>query len=140
MTTLTEADDAICTLLKQAWDPTGHDMDWPNVTREGPALFDGDAPWGRLTIKLTDSEQRTLAEQGGRRFTRMGEAVVQVFVPAGERGLERARALGMVALNAFEGISFGGVRFVRVRPKDIGPDGPWYQFNVEVSYEFDEVK
>jgi hypothetical protein len=142
MATLETFDDTICQTLNNLWHETGYKMEWPNVKREDgkPPLFEGEDPWGRLTIQLLDSEQTTLAEPGARRFVRSGLATVQCFVPAGERGLERARALSMVALNAFEGRTVDGVRFVRVSPKDVGPDGHWYQFNVVASFEFDEVK
>ena len=140
MTTMVEATDTVCAVFKAAWDPTAYDVDWPNVRRPGPALYDGQEPWARVSVDINDAEQRTMGQTGARRFTRQGNITVQVFVPAGERGLEEARLLCMVALNAFEGISLDGVRFVRVKPKDVGPDGPWYQVNVSADFEFDEVK
>jgi len=139
MPNLTEATDTVCAVFKAAW-PSEHKVEWPNAKVLTPALFDGRDPWARLDVKLDDSQQRTMAEVGSRVFERFGTATVQVFVPAGQRGLDTARALGMVALNAFEGRTVDGVRFVRVKPKDVGPDGHWYQFNVVASFEFDEVK
>lgn len=147
--TPTEAYDAILRPFGKAWreetpalnggeEPA---VDWPNVIREGPPLYDGNEPWARVTVRHTEGEQHSLGQKGGRIFERKGVITVQVFVPAGKRGLELAGLLGTVALNAFEGVKTPeGVVFHRVTYKDVGPDGAWYQVNVTAAFEYDHVK
>lgn len=136
---LAMAEDAICQAFSDAWaDLTP--VEWPNVATEGPALRDGNAAWCSLAIRHDGSDQRTLGEEGGRVFTRTGGLTVQIFVPAGQRGLQPASSLATVAQNAFEGKTVGGVRFYRVGAHTVGSDGVWYQVNVRADFEFDETK
>lgn len=136
-----QATDIVLGQFKEAWDPTGLPVEWPNEQAPaGTKLADGTEDYASATLQLVDAMQTTLAPTGMRRFTREGICTIQVFARAGERGLERVQELCMTALNAFEGKNVGGVRFVRVSPKDVGLDGAWYQMNVIAVFEFEEVK
>lgn len=139
MPTLSDAEDTICQTLSDAWaDRTP--IDWPNVEAEGPHLRDGSDPWAALHIQHGGSDQHSFGQDGERTFTRVGSLTLQVFVPAGQRGLSAASALAMVAADAFEGKTVDGVRFYRVGTRTVGRDGSWFQVNVTADFEFDEVK
>lgn len=139
------AEETISAALRSAWtDLTRPIIEWPNVDRpEGePDPREGVDPWVALDILHRGSEQATLGPRGiGQRlFTRDGQLVVRVFVPAGKRGLTDATALAMAASDAYEGRTLDGVRFYRVGTKTVGRDGAWFQVNVTADFEFDEAK
>lgn len=141
MPTLPEATEAICQRFNDAWaDRTP--VEWPNVIPDDgkPKLSHGNVSYASVHIKHEDSDQHTLGEKGNRVFQREGQVIVQVFVPAGKRGLEEADTLAKAASDAFEGETFGGVSYHRVSARTVGLDGPWYQMNVTADYEFDEVR
>ncbi len=141
------ARDAILDKFKAAWDAntpalnggTIPDVEYPNLDIT-PPLTDGNAPWARITVKHRSGEQASLGESGGRRFTRYGIVTVQVFVPAGKRGLVTGDRLGKVALDAFEGEESGDVWYRNAVQREIGVDGAWYQTNVTAEFEYDVVK
>lgn len=139
MPNLAMATDAILAAFHEAW-ADRYPVEWPNHQPDGPKLSEGDSPWARVTIRHEGSDQASLGEVGGRVFTREGTVTVQVFVPSGKRGLIDADELAMVATNAYEGKTHGGVRFYRVGAKTVGHDGPWFQVNAVADFEFDEVK
>ena len=114
---------------------------WPNrelAPEDHPR--EGETSWAAFHINHDGSGQRSMGQKGARTFTRTGGFVLQVFVPAGQRGLEEATALATAATNIFEGETLGGVRFSRVGSHTVGKDGSWFQVNVRGDFEFDEVK
>ncbi len=149
-----DAQDLIFAKFKAAWDAKSAavnggavpEVEWPNVERvDGNGnplkpLSEGNKPWARITVRHSTGDQRTLGEVGSRRFTRTGTAIVQVFVPAGKRGLVTGDRLGNVALDAFEGEESGDVWFKNVVQREIGVDGAWHQTNVYADFEYDVVK
>lgn len=139
MPNMAMAEDSTFGAFNVAW-AARTPIDWPNVTVEGPHLREGTDPWVSIHMLHDGSDQHTMGEEGARVFTRTGSVVVQVFVPAGQRGLTDATALAMVASSAFEGRTVDGVRFYRVGTKTVGRDGSWFQVNVTADFEFDEVR
>lgn len=140
-----QAYEAICETFRSSWLSAGGSLsrvEWTNVADDDgrPPLFDGNGPWARHTVRWVDGDQRTFGEVGARRFERAGTIIVQVFAPAGKRGLDGAHPLAKAARDAYEGVTLGGVRFSRVARVDVGQDGPWYQVNVTAAFEYDEVK
>lgn len=97
--------------------------------------------WGRLTVRHNLGDQTTLSNPLGQKlFRRDGILTVQVFTPAGA-GLRLADTLAKVVADALEGQSTpGGVWFRKVRIKEEGPDGAWYQLNVVAEFEYSEAK
>jgi len=137
---LSTATDAACALFNEAWaDRTP--VEWPNLVVDAGAapLSQGNVPWARVSVLHGGGSQSSLGPEGGRLFEGHGQVVVQVFVPAGKRGLVDADALASAAVSAFRGKTRDGVRFEQVGARTIGNDGPWYQVNVTADYEFDEV-
>lgn len=140
MPTLPEATESICKCFHAAWaDRTP--VEWPNVVADdGQKLSLGNEAYAALHVLHAGGDQHSLGEAGNRVFERAGQVVVQVFVPAGKRGLDEAASLAKAASDAFEGVSFEGVRFHRVGTRTVGLDGNWFQMNVYGDFEFDEVK
>lgn len=124
--------------------PVGTPVDWPNKewdpVAHGPHPREGIDAWATVHVLHGGSDQMSMGSDGSRVFTRGGSIVVQVFVPAGQRGLADASALAMAATGAFEGKTIDGVRFYRVGSRTVGRDGSWFQVNVSADFEFDEVK
>lgn len=148
MPTLTQARDEMLAAFYAQWK-----ADTPAVTPAGtvpPVFWDGipeedappqDAPWARVVIRHGTSAQASLAgDSGSRRFERLGIIVVQVFVPL---VLTDPPTLGgnlaAVARRAYEGkTTDSGIWFRDVRAYEVGPDGPWYQWNVTAAFRYDE--
>lgn len=146
-----EARDYILDKFKAAWDAnagqfnggTVPDVEWPNVPiseDDKGHMSKGNKPWARVRVQHNSGEQRTLAEKPNRRFTRRGLVTVQVFAPAGKRGLVTGDRLGNVALDAFEGEETGDVWFRNAVLREVGVDGAWYQVNVVAEFEYDATK
>lgn len=139
MPTQAMAEESMCAALYAALPDLA--TVWPN---KEPAPADhpreGTDPWAAFHILHDGSDQSTLGAEGARTFTRTGSVKVQVFVPAGQRGLDEATVLATAARDAFEGKTIGGVRFYRVGQRTVGLDGSWFQVNVSGDFEFDETK
>lgn len=136
MTTFAEARDEVLAVLADAWDGTGFTLAWDDLPFDKPSA----APWARATLRHTVSAQATLSgETGNRRFRRVGMLFVQIFTPCGE-GLSRGYSLAKVVTDAYEGERTAGVWFRNVTVKEIGPSDDWFQTNVTVEFEYDEVK
>ncbi len=142
--TIAQARDAISSVINSAWlaapVSAALPMLWDNVKGDRPGE-DGATtqanPWARTTLRIITSPQVT---QGARRFETTGAIVVQIFTPTGD-----GHALGdqlmqvMVdALRAHVG-GIGGLHFFDIVPNEIGPDGPWFNVNVNASVRFQAV-
>lgn len=141
MPTPAMAEETMCSAL-YAGMTGGETILWPNkdLPDGTPHPQEGEDAWMAFHINHDGGGQHSLGERGGRTFTRKGGFVLQIFVPAGQRGLEEATALATSAINVFEGETIGGVRFYRVGQRTVGRDGSWFQVNVRGDFEFDEVK
>jgi hypothetical protein len=147
--TIAQARDEVFTLFRTAWlaNSTSQDVElrYEDVGPEGPptAPANGSAPpWALIQMRHAAGDQISLSgETGSRIFDSRGIITVQVFTPRGD-GLDQNDALTEIARNAFEGktTSPGGVRLRRARVLAVGEDGPWYQSNVVVDFEYDRVK
>lgn len=136
--TLTEARDQITELFTTAWATTGHTVVFDDKPGSKPTT---EAPWARFLVRHAAGAQGSLAgDNGRRRWTRTGFVTVQIFTPIGE-GLSRSDVLAKIVLDAYEGqTTSGGAWFRNARANEIGPDGDWFQVNVLVDFEYDEVK
>jgi hypothetical protein len=136
MPNLAMATDSISGLFNTGWNNVTP-VEWPNVAQAEPHLREGSEPWCAFDLMFHGGANAAISNS---RFTREGRVTVRIFVPAGERGLERANALCMTAINIFEGQTVDGVSFYNVGPRTVGPADGWYQINVSADFEFDEVK
>lgn len=140
MATYREAVDEMLGRFKAQWD-----ADTPAITGTVPPVYYPDTEDGtqeqttnafaRVTVQHDDGGQRSLGGIGARIFENEGLITVQVFVPlAGRGGYSIAQALAEVAKAAFEGKSTPAVWFRNVRFNEIGPEGPFYQINVNADF------
>lgn len=97
--------------------------------------------WMRVAMIHTGGNQSTLAnDRGTKRFTNTGNLVVQIFTPAGQ-GQRLSDTIASTIVNGFRGYaSPGGVWFRNARPEEIGTSGAWYQINVRVFYQYDQLQ
>lgn len=97
--------------------------------------------WARARVQHTTGRQASLAGASGtKRWERGGFLIVQLFTPALD-GQNLADSLGSIILGAFEGYSSpSGVWFRNPRMNEVGKDGAWYQTNLFVDFQYDEVK
>lgn len=136
--TFVEARNEMLTVFKDAWDTTGFDAYYEGIHED---LTDQTEPWARVVLRHFGGRQASLAEFSGvARWERTGQIFVQVFTPMGE-GLTRNLTLCKTVVDAYEGTrTAGGVWFRNIRPTEIGPDGQWFQTNVTIDFEYDEIK
>lgn len=140
--------DALNDAFRTAWNTAvpGDRIKWPNVGKTedsgDKAPFTGDEPWARVIIRhIPNLGKITLSNAvGGRRYDRRGVMIVQVFSERGE-GLPGNVDLPKVVQDAFEGKSLlSGLVIRRVDVQEIGESGNWYQTNVSISFEYDELR
>jgi hypothetical protein len=136
--TFTEARDDILTLFKTAWDTTGYTVVYDDLPGDIP---DTSTPWARVTVRHQTGRQQTLVNDvGQRKFLREGVIIIQIFIPSGE-GLSLIDSLAKIVADAFEGKSTtSGVWFRNVRLNEIGADGNWFNANVLIDFEYNELK
>ena len=139
-----QAIDEMAAIFKTAWEVTasqnGDRIKWENVgTKSIPP--DLNLPWARFVLRHATAFQATLSNAvGARRFRRLGILTVQLFQPIG-KGLSGDVDLAKIVLDAYEGqTTTGGIIFREVVIQEVGPDGDFYQVNIVVSFEYDEVK
>lgn len=135
--TYAQAVDDMLTMLKTAWDPTGHELFYDNVREQRE---DDTSPWAMVMVRHATGGQDTLGAVGGRMFSRIGIMIVTINTPSGS-GLSSAYSLAKVVADAFEGTSSpNGVWFRNVRINESGRDGAFYQTNVVIDFEYFESK
>ncbi len=142
--TLTQTEDDIYDRLKTVWDASG-DSAGVALVYQNVGLADGVAPpdkgtvaWARASVQ-TGLSRQTAFGHGTRRYENSGLLSVQIFTPVGV-GLTQAKKLSEVVLAAFRGHRTpNGVIFRDMDLVDVGADGRWYQLNVLVAFEVDEV-
>lgn len=115
-------------------------VEWPGVDSQTPP--EASKPWARIVVRHTTSKQATFGTVGHRRFLRPGLVTVQVFTPlTNGGGLLLAEKLGIIARDAFEGRSTdSGIWFRNARLQEVGPDTEWFQMNLVVEFEYEEVR
>ncbi len=135
--TFEQARDIMTSMVKTAWDTTTYTLIYDDLPGNIPTTSN---PWARLTIRHNQSQQASLAGDGGtKRFRRQGVLMVQIFATSG-KGLLSSDILSKVIVDAFEGKSSNGIWFRNVSMNEVGQDGHWFQTNVSVDFEYDEIK
>lgn len=146
--TMEVAKDEMQTQFKTAWDAdaesTGILVLYWDRPGEPPDGTDGNGnplPYARVTIQHVDGFQPTVGSANGkRRFRHSGFITIQIFTAFGTGGLKSDRLVKVVK-DAFEGkTTASSVIFRRVSPNEIGQSGAWFQTNVVIFFEYDEVK
>lgn len=135
--TFKQATDEMSTMVKDAWDPTGHEMFWESVREQRET---DDTPWASTVIRHAGGRQLTFGPVGTRQFERIGVIIVSVYAQVG-KGLSDPYALAKILADAFEGQSSpSGVWFRNVRINEIGRDGQFMQVNMLADFTYTEVK
>lgn len=126
--------DAICTLIKDAWEAasTGPIL-WPDKNSVIPTSGE----WARVSIQHGDGGQDSLSDANGiQKFASTGIVYVQVFTELGNshpRGYELAEAI----LNAFRKAKISGMMLRRGRIREIGADGAFYHIQALTAFEYE---
>lgn len=150
--TMSTAMRAIEKLFREAWKDSSDNAlpcDYPGSTFN-PDKLARNTVWARYRIQHNTSGQTTLSSaNGGRRYSRSGNIMVQVFVPQ-DSGVIDAYHMAEKVVNAYEGKEApGGAWFRNVRPIEIGisddgngetNNGLWYQINVFADFEYEQFK
>jgi hypothetical protein len=134
--TYQQARDELSKLFNDAWSPRR--VLWDDLGGVPPANV---SPWARFTIKHSEGVQSTLPDHlGQKRWTRIGTIHVQLFANRGA-GLKVLDPLCKIVGDAYEGQTTpGGAWFRNCRINEIGGSGEWFQVNVLIDFEYDEVK
>ena len=101
-----------------------------------------DASWFRWTFQHTDGGQGSLANhEGKRRWRREGLIIVQCFGLLDAGGKTLAQRMAESVRDAYQGIATpSGVWFRRATTGEVGIDGPHYQVNATIQFNYDEVR
>jgi len=144
--TLQTARDEILGAFKTRWDLDSAAVNGgtiPPVAYEGvPFAAPSTAAWARIVVRHASGGQATLAGDVPSRIRtrKIGVVIVSVFAPL-EKGLgvTLGRNLAAVAKKAFEGAATpSAVWFRNAVAAEVGEDGPWFQWNVSATFEYDE--
>lgn len=112
---------------------------WPDVNAATPL---DDKNWVRIKWMHKVGFQATINTPGNRRFRSKGTLTVEVRSPTGG-GLVDSDSMVNNVQAIFEGQNVGGsdgVIFRDVTPVEVGHDGPWFQMNVVVNFEYDRIR
>lgn len=135
--TFAQANDEVLTLLKTAWDTTGHKLFYEGV-RDQRETDNG--PWAQVVVRHAVGRQDTLGGVGNRSFLRLGVLIVTIHTLSSS-SLSDAYALAKVVADAYEGVSSpGGVWFRNVRVNELGRDGTFNMTQVLIDFEYYETK
>jgi hypothetical protein len=99
-------------------------------------------PWVRIFIEHTGSQQVSYGPTGARRYERNGQVTVQIFTPiAVGGGLTRLEELAVIARDAYEGVgTASGIFFRNSRISEVGVSEAWWQMNVVLDFQYDEMR
>ncbi len=95
--------------------------------------------WVRLTILFNDGNQDSLGKVGNRKYVKRGLIFVQVFTPI-NKGTNTNDDLCNSSLNLFDGVRISDLWMYNGKINTIGPDGEFYQQNVVVEFEFENIR
>lgn len=140
MTTLSEARDAVYRYFYDRWASLT-----PVVFMNEPRLSDNKpytGNWVTFTMRHETSPQDSFGVEGNRKYLRRGIILMQVFVPAGVGGSSNLDPLLERIQQIFEGGRIVGttVRFFNVDIREVGEDGDLFQTNVDIMFEYEQVK
>jgi len=137
MVNVIDAREAIYATFVAAWGTTSA------LTLDGEAFSPpAGAPFVRLAVRHTGSQQESLGDVGNRKFNRVGSVFVQVFAPK-DQGARVADQLAHAARAILEGTHFSGsdIRIFAAATRELGPDEDgYYQVNVEAAFDYTERK
>lgn len=94
-----------------------------------------DDSWVRLNVIDGTAEQVGLGAEANL-YRHPGVVIVQVFVKEGQ-GIRVAKQLADQVAAIFRGTTSGGVLYRTPSVERIGPNGGWFQVNVNIPFQWD---
>jgi len=95
--------------------------------------------WVRLNIQFNSGNQSSLGTIGNRKFIKYGLVFIQVFTPI-NKATEDNDLLAASSLELLDGVRLEGLWLYNGRIDTIGSDGEFYQQNVVVEFEFEDIR
>jgi len=95
--------------------------------------------WVRFNVAFNDGDLASLGAEGNRRFREFGLVTIQVFTVAGT-ATDENDTYCQAALNLFDGKNIEGIWFRNGRAVTVGPKNNWYQQNVILEFQYDDIK
>ncbi len=136
MTTLNQAREAVYLRFTTLFTGVASDrIAFDNEEFNEPTAGD----WVRLVVRSFVRSQDTLGQTGNRKFRSTASVLVQVYTLA-NTGVKQLDTLAEEVKNIFDGVSFSGLDFLAGNIRETGPDGKWYQYVVEIEFDYDEIK
>lgn len=134
MPTLNAARKSVQDNFKLGWaGETIHDFD--NADFNIPEGED----WVRVVVRVRTRVQISLGRVGNRKFRTVAAVSAQVFVPV-ETGTFDADRLSLKLANIFDGTRFDGLSFQAAVIREGGTSGEFHQYNVEIPFDFEEIR
>jgi hypothetical protein len=136
MATIRQAREAVYGAFRTAW-ANKSALTFDNENFSPPVK----APWVRFSMLHQDGVQESLGPVGNRRYLRSGTVIIQIFVPLNS-ALFVADGLVQDAKVILEGTTLlsTALRFYNAVAREIGESEGWYQFNLEVEFEYQEIR
>lgn len=134
------ARDAIYEVFRAAWAASAYTavpVFWPDVRKDFPTT----GSWVRVHLQHNGERQRTIGGAvGNRRYGVWGILTFQVFTESGDGG-DANDAMCKVIKTAYRGVNTGAdaITFRNVRVVEAGQDGGFWQMNVMVDFDYDEI-
>ena len=97
------------------------------------------AKWIRLVVRTKLRAITTMGVAGNRKFSSDAAVVAQVFVPV-ETGTSENDRLSKKLADIFDGVRFDGLAFEAAIVREIGVSGKFFQYNVECSFSYEDIK
>lgn len=121
--------------------------EWNMATSSAPLAYnniqfdpptDGQTVYGRLHIQHEAGDRASLG--GARaRFRREGRLALQVFTPANDGTLQADQIADQIVVAIEAQGQIDNIWFRNARMREVGPDGTFFQVNVEVEFVFDRI-
>lgn len=135
--TIQAARDALSTLAKALWDAAapGAPLLYDNTKDQKPPQ--NATLWGRLHIQHDGADRVTLGAGAAALHRSRGQLFVQVFGPPATSTLVVEQTVDQLVVGFQNAGGVDSIRFASVGPKDVGPDGTFYQMNCELKFSYD---
>lgn len=134
MPTLNAARKSVQDTFKAAWaSETVYDFD------NGDFEIPEGVEWVRVVVRVRTRKQITLGRVGNRKFRTHAAVSAQVFVPV-ETGTFDSDRLSLKLADIFDGTRFDGLSFQAAVVRETGASGEFHQYNVEIPFDFEEIK
>lgn len=99
-----------------------------------------DAFWVRLAVQHFTGNQESLGGAGNRKFSRAGQISIQLFSPLNS-GMDTIDGYVHTLRAIFEGETLtGAIRCTDANAFEVGVSNGWFQVNIDIAFEYEEIK